>query len=110
MRQDWKDARLEQVFAGIFEQARIALPAHDVVVDSTRFFARSDLAYESSIAVPDCKLSHGSRFRNRKQVCSLECHVGVVAKYLFDVGGPDLRTDLRVDLDRLDRKRARQRD
>ena len=49
-----------------------------------------DVTYQTAVAIPDCKFRHRSRFRNRKQVRSLECEVGVVAKYLFDVGRSDL--------------------
>ena len=90
MRRDGKDAGLEKILAGIFQQSRIALPADDLVVDASRLFACPDFAHEPSIAVPDRKLSYRSRLGNRKQVSAFESRVGVVAKYLFDVGGRDL--------------------
>jgi hypothetical protein len=38
VRQDWKDAGLEQILACVFEQSRVTLPAHDLVVNAARFF------------------------------------------------------------------------
>ena len=47
-----------KILAGIFQQPRIALASHNLVVNASRLFASPDLAHEPSIAVPDCKLSY----------------------------------------------------
>jgi hypothetical protein len=85
------------------------LATHDLVVDSSCFFARPDFADETSIPVPDCELGYRSRFGNRKQVRAFESGVRVIAKDLFDVCRRDLGADLRVDLDRFDGERAWER-
>jgi hypothetical protein len=72
VRQDRKDARLKQILAGVFKQSRIALTANDLVVNAARFFASSDFTDESSIAVPDRKLSYRGRLRNRKKISAFE--------------------------------------
>ena len=56
VRGDGKDAGLKKVFASVFEQSRIALPTHNLVVDASRLFARADFADEPAIAVPDGEL------------------------------------------------------
>ena len=37
----------KQIFAGIFEQARIALPSNNLVVDASRFFTRSNFTHQA---------------------------------------------------------------
>src|SRR5205085_9120010 len=65
---DREDARLKEILARVFEESRIALPAHDLVVDAPRLFARADFADEPAVAVPDGELCDRSRLRHRKEV------------------------------------------
>jgi hypothetical protein len=49
---------LKQILAGVFEQSGIALTPNDLVVDAACFLASSDFTHESSITVPNRKLSY----------------------------------------------------
>src|SRR5262245_17767734 len=109
VRKDRKDAGLKEILACVFQQPGIALPAHNLIVDAARFFARSDFADEPSIAVPNGKFCDRSGLGNWEKVRPFECGGRIVAKYLFDVCRGDLRADLRVDLDRFDGKRSGER-
>src|SRR5687768_4690161 len=106
---DREDARLKQVLTGVLEQTRIALAANDFVVDPPRLFASSDLTNQPPVAVPNGELGNRRSFRNRKEVSAFEHEIRVVAKDLLDVRRSHLRSDTRVDLDRLDWERARER-
>src|SRR5687768_13935905 len=110
MRQDGKDACLKEVLAGVFEQAGVALAPDNFVVNAPRFLATSHLADEPLVPFPNGEFRDRRRLGNWKEVGAFEREIRVIAKDLFDVRGSHLRADTRVDLDRLDRERARERD
>jgi hypothetical protein len=101
---------LKKVFPGVFEQARVALATHYLVVNPSRFLARAHFADKLAVAVPDGKLRNRSSFGNREQVSAFEGSIGVVAKDLFDVCGRHLPADFSVYLNGLNGQCARQCD
>ena len=110
MWRDRKDRRLKQIFPSVFKQARILLPANDLVVYPTRLFAAPDLTDEFLPILPDRELDDRSGLRDREKVCTFQRVRGIVSEYLLDPSRGHLSTDLRIELYRLNGEHIRQRD
>jgi hypothetical protein len=105
-----EDACLKQILAGVFEQPRVALPPDDLIVDATRFLARTDLANQSAVAVPNRKLRNRRLVWNREKISPFKGRIGIISKDLLDVRGRHLRRNPGVDFDGFDWQTPRQRD
>src|SRR6266545_1411168 len=107
MRGNRKNARLEQILGGVFQQPRLPLPPDYLIVDTSRLFARTHFACQPPIAVPNRKLSDRCLLRNRKEISSFERRIGIISKNLLYVSGRHLRRDLCLYLDGFDWKGTR---
>jgi len=70
-----KYARLKRSFAGVFEQAGIALAAHNLVIDAARFLARAHLADENAGCRPRLRIQLSKLVQEWKEVRALQGRV-----------------------------------
>src|SRR2546423_1251593 len=98
--------RLEEIFPRVFEKTGVTLSPYYLVVNTSRLFARAHLAHQSAVAIPDRKLCNRSLLGNGKEISTLKRRVRIVSKNLFNVRGRNLRNDLCIYFDRLDRQGA----
>ena len=101
---DRVDARFEDVAAGPFEQAGVALLAQDRLVDFAGALLLHDIRFDEVIADPHAETGDGRVLRQREMEHAFEHAVGAVDERFFDHGARDLIADVHGDVVITDRQ------
>ena len=102
------DAGLEGAAADVFQQGRVALLAHCLLVDAAGFLFGQELAFHLLAVNVHAEVGDGGVIGQGEEVRALQLTIRVIDKDLVDLGLRDLVVDGNVDAMILDGEGERQ--